>query len=251
MFKAEISDPQLLQNSLQSISNVITEGVFQFTEDGVELVAADPAMVAMVDFHMDKDAFDTYDCDGAEKVGVNIENLYSIIRRAGSDDTLTLTLNEEESKLMLTMQNHSTRNFSLALLNLDDSDIPSTSDLDFNVEADLNTALLSDAIGDAAVVGDSVTVSTDDEAIIIASEGDSSNAEFRIDRGSNGMLDMDANGPARSMFSLDYLSKMIKAKKLSDTVKVRLGEDFPMRLDFETPEKVRLGFILAPRIEED
>ncbi|MFT4868337.1 MAG: DNA polymerase III sliding clamp (beta) subunit (PCNA family), partial [Candidatus Nanohaloarchaea archaeon] len=41
------------------------------------------------------------------------------------------------------------------------------------------------------------------------------------------------------------------AKKLSDTLQLRLGNDFPMRLNFEVPDKARLSFVLAPRIEED
>jgi len=56
---------------------------------------------------------------------------------------------------------------------------------------------------------------------------------------------------ASSMFSLDYLSKMIKGKSLSDNVAVRLGDDFPMRLEFVVPDKADLSFVLAPRIEED
>ncbi len=250
MLRVELTDTGFLKNSLQSISNVITEGVFQFSEDGVDLVAADPAMVAMVDLHIEPDAFDTYDCDGETKVGINIEELYSILRRANASDTVTLALNEEESKFSVTMQNSSTRNFSLALLNLDEGDIPSTDDLEFTVAADIATDVLADAIGDAAVVGDAVTVSSDGESISVAAEGDSADATFTIKEGSDGLMELDADGDAHSMFSLDYLNKIIKAKKLSDTVTVSMGEDFPMRLDFEVPETLQLGFILAPRIEE-
>jgi hypothetical protein len=32
---------------------------------------------------------------------------------------------------------------------------------------------------------------------------------------------------------------------------MKLGEDFPMRLEFTVPEKADLSFVLAPRIEED
>lgn len=251
MFRAEISDPSILKDSLQSISNVITEGVFQFNEDGIDLVAADPAMVAMVDFTLEKVAFSEYECDEPEQVGLNIEDLYAIIRRAGSDDTITLTMNDEKSKLQIRMENGSTRNFSLALLNLDDSDIPSTSDLDFSVEADLRTSVLADAFGDASVVGDSVTVSAGDNAITIAAEGDNSDAEFQIDEGSDGLLEYNGDGQAHSMFSLDYLNKMIKAKKLSNTVEIKLGDDFPMRMEFISPDRLELAYILAPRIEED
>lgn len=250
MFKAEISDAGLLKDSLQSISNIITEGVFQFTEDGVDLVAADPAMVAMVDFSLRKDAFDTYECDEEAKVGINIENLYSVLRRAGANDSLILELDEDGSRLEVTMEDSSTRNFSLALLNLDEDDIPSTDDLEFSVTADLSTAAFSDAIGDAAVVGDSVTVRADGNGLEFRAEGDSSNAATHIADGSEGMMDLEANGEVQSMFSLDYLNKMIKAKKLSDNVRVRLGDDFPMRLEFQVPDKVSLSYILAPRIEE-
>lgn len=250
MFRVEMSDTALLKDSLQSISNVITEGVVQFTDDGVELVAADPAMVAMVDLRIAASAFDSFDCDGEEHIGVNIEELYSVLNRAGADDTVTLALNEEDSKLSITIQNHSTRNFSLALLNLDSSDIPSTEDLDFSVSADLQTSVLADAIGDAAVVGDAVTFRSNGDGIVVTSEGDRANTEFTIQEGTDGLIELEAAGNARSMFSLDYLNKIIGAKKLSDTVTLQLGEDFPMRIDFQVPDKLDLGFILAPRIEE-
>lgn len=250
MFTAELSDTGLLKDSLQSVSNIITEGVFQVSEDGIELIAADPAMVAMVDFTMQTDAFDAYECEEPQKLGVNIEDLYSIVRRAGSDDRLVLGINEDESKLTLTMENNSTRNFSLALLNLDEEDIPSTDDLEFTVTASLKTGSLSNAIGDAAVVGDAVSISADTDELVLTAEGDASNAATHIAKGSDGMVDLEADGEIRSMFSLDYLNKMIKAGKLSDSVTVRLGDDFPMRMEFQVPDKVSLSFILAPRIEE-
>jgi len=53
------------------------------------------------------------------------------------------------------------------------------------------------------------------------------------------------------MFALDYLKKMSGAKSISDNVTLRIGEDFPMRVEFTSPEDASLSFILAPRIEED
>lgn len=250
MFRAELSDPKLLKDALQSISNLITEGVFQVSQDGVRLVAADPAMVAMVDFELEPDAFETFECEEDTHIGVNIEDLYSIVRRAGSGETLVLELDEEERNLDITMQNGSERSFSIALLNLDEEDIPSTDDLEFSVSADLSTDVLSDAVGDASVVGDAVTVSADPEAVQLVAEGDSSQVETTIRQGSQGLMDLEADGEVRSMFSLDYLNKMMKAEKLTDSMHVRLGDDFPMRMEFQVPEKLQLSFILAPRIEE-
>lgn len=250
MFKAELEDVGLIQDSMKTISDLISEGLFQLKEDGIHLIAADPAMVALVDFKIEEDVFENYDLEEEDKVGLNLENFYSILRRANSDDTLTFEVREDESKFYITMENSSTREFSLPILNLSEDDIPSTDQLDFNVTANLETTVLESAIKDALVVGDSVTVSSDGSSLTIESEGDQSNVSFNIQEGSEGLIDIEGSD-ASSMFSLDYLNSITGAKKLSDTVEIRLGQDFPMRLNFVVPDEARLSFVLAPRIEED
>ncbi len=250
MFKAELEEVGLIQDSMKTVSDLISEGLFQLTEDGVKLIAADPAMVALVDFKIEKDVFEDYELDEESKVGLNLENFYSILRRANSDDTITFEVKEDESKFYIKMENSSTRNFSLPILNLSEDDIPSTDQLDFSVTAELETSVLENAIKDAMVVGDSVTVSADSSQIKIASEGDQSNVDFTISGDSPGVMELSGE-EAKSMFSLDYLNSMTGAKKLSSNVELKLGEDFPMRLNFTVPEQARLSFVLAPRIEED
>ncbi len=250
MFKAELEEVGLIQDSMKTVSDLISEGLFQLTDDGVKLIAADPAMVALVDFKIEKDVFENYELDEEDKVGLNLENFYSILRRANSDDTITFEVKEDESKFYIKMENSSTRNFSLPILNLSEDDIPSTDQLDFTVTAELETSVLESAIKDALVVGDSVTISADSETLNIEAEGDQSNVDFSISGDSPGVMELEG-GEARSMFSLDYLNNMTGAKKLSDNVELKLGEDFPMRLNFTVPEQARLSFVLAPRIEED
>lgn len=250
MFKAELEEVSLIKDSMKTISDLISEGLFQLTEDGVKLIAADPAMVALVDFKMEEEVFEEYELDEETKVGLNLENFYSILRRANSDDTITFSVQEEGSKFEIKMENSSTRNFSLPILNLSEDDIPSTDNLDFNVTAELETSVLENAIKDALVVGDSVTISSNGSNLQIAAEGDQSNVDFTIEDGSEGIMSIEGT-EASSMFSLDYLNSMVGAKKISDVMELRLGDDFPARLNFEVPEKARLSFVLAPRIEED
>ena len=249
MFKAELEDVSLIQDSMKTVSDLISEGIFQLKEDGVKLVAADPAMVALVDFKLEKDVFDSYDLDEETKVGLNLENLYSILRRANSSDKIIFET-KDDSKFYITIKNDSTREFSLPILNLSEDDIPSTDDLQYSVTAELEASVVESAVKDALVVGDSVVISSDMNGLSISAEGDQSNVDFEIDKNADGVLEF-SGGEARSMFSLDYLNNMIGAKKLSDTVKISLGDDFPMRLDFEVPDEALLSFVLAPRIEEE
>lgn len=250
MFKAELDDVSLIQDSMKTISDLISEGLFQLQEDGIKLVAADPAMVALVDFKLEKDVFENYELDEETKVGLNLENFYSILKRANADDKIVFETGDSESKFYITIKNNSTREFSLPILNLSEDDIPSTDDLDYNVTAELEANVIESAVKDALVVGDSVVIEADSKGISISSEGDQSNVDFQIGKDADGVLEFNG-GNARSMFSLDYLNNMIGAKKLSNNVTMSLGDDFPMKLDFEVPEKALLSFVLAPRIEED
>mgnify|MGYP000580150143 CR=1 FL=1 len=248
MFKAELEDIKPFKDSLQAISNLITEGQFQIDEEGLKLKAADPAMVSLVDFKLLKDSFSSFEIDEKTQIGLNLEKMYSILRRAKSSDKLEFSLSDE-SKFVMKITNGSTRTFSLPVLNIDE-EAPETSQLDFNVTADFKSSTISRGIGDVAIIGESVTIEADSDSITLKAEGDNTDAEFNIEKGSDGLMDIESDGKAKSMFSMDYLKKMIKAEKLSDTVKMSLGNDFPMRLDFEIPDKLKLGFILAPRIEE-
>lgn len=250
MFKAELQEIGLLKDSMKTISNLISEGLFQLKEDGIHLIAADPAMVGLVDYQLNEEVFDNYELDEETKVGLNLENFYSILRRANSSDKITLELDEDNSQFKIIMEGMSTRNFSLPILNLSEDDIPSTDQLDFTVETEIETSVIEGAIKDAMVVSDSVTISADSERINIESKGDQSNVDFEISGESDGVINLEGSD-ARSMFSLDYLNKMIGAKKLSDTTAIKLGEDFPMRMEFVVPDKADLSFVLAPRIEED
>ncbi len=248
MVKLELNDVKPFKDSLQAISNLITEGQFKIDEEGMKLKAADPAMVSLVDFTLLKNSFENYDVDSETEIGLNLEKMYSIIRRVKNDDKIVFEL-KDESSFVIKITNGSTRTFSLPVLNIDE-ETPQTNQLDFDVEAEFNSSTLSRGIGDVSIIGESVTFEADGEAVVLKSKGDNTNAEYRIEKGSDGLLELNSEGKAKSMFSMDYLKKMIKAEKISETVKVSLGNDFPMRLDFEVPDKLKLGFILAPRIEE-
>jgi hypothetical protein len=57
-------------------------------------------------------------------------------------------------------------------------------------------------------------------------------------------------GVGRSKYSLEYLMKFIKGIKISGRVVVNFSDDYPLRLDFPG-EKMGIGFVLAPRVEND
>ncbi len=68
----------------------------------------------------------------------------------------------------------------------------------------------------------------------------------------NVLADLKCKEKVKSMFSLDYFSKMVKASSTSENVSINLGTDYPVRLEFDIAEgKGHVVYLLAPRIESE
>ncbi len=44
---------------------------------------------------------------------------------------------------------------------------------------------------------------------------------------------------------------MVKAAKIADSVTIRFGQDYPMKLEFKAGDKAGISFILAPRVSDN
>jgi len=248
MFKATLADVNLLRDAVAAIAEIIDEGVFRITEEGISFVAADRAMVAVVDFFLDASAFEKYDLDKEQKIGLNIMNFLSVIKRTGTGDKITFDL--KDAKLQILIEGASRRRFLVPLLDIGDEEIPPVEQLDFKSKIHMNAAVLQSGISDAEIIADSVILEATPTGFGMIAEGDVSKAELELEKGNEALFKLIATGNAQARYSLEYLKKMVKASKLSDSVTLELGQDYPLRMAFTAGNKARISFILAPRVTE-
>src|SRR3989338_7764686 len=153
--KLTLAEPKYLNESITIISDLVNEARFKVNKDAIELVAMDPANVAMVIFKLLSSSFTEYDVKKDVEIAINISNLKQIMRRAKPDDMLTLEL-DPNNKLKIELKGTNLRTFNLPIIDLDEKEqkIP---DLKFPVTIRLPSAVLNDAIEDVDVVAESVT----------------------------------------------------------------------------------------------
>lgn len=249
MFSAVTSNPKILKDSIDTISQLIDEGLFKITREGISLVATDRAMVAVVDFKINASAFDEYNCDADKEIGLNLLNFLTILKRAGNDDKLKLQL-KDENKLDIILEGSSKRKFSVPLLEISRDEIPPVDQLDFSATMEIKAGILEQGIADADIISDSIIFELDENNMKMFSEGDSSKTELVLEAGSESLVNLSAKQSVKSRYPLDYLKKIIKASKLAETVKIKLGTDYPMRIEF-AGDNISFKCILAPRVSED
>ncbi len=248
-YRAVFSDASLFRDAVRAISELIAEGVFKLSSDGLKFVATDPTMVALVDFKMNKSAFEEINVEGEVKIPVNLDNVIAVLKRAKVSDKLILEAGEEENRMILRLEGATKRKFTLPLLDIEEPKIPELK-LEFLGTVEITKDVLIDGISDASVVADTVTFMLDKDKFSMVGEGDFSKAEMVVEKGSEAMIGIDVKEPARSKFSIDYLKKIIAGTKLGDTVKIKLGNDFPMEASIRAGDFAELKYVLAPRVED-
>ena len=249
MFKAVMSDSSLLKDSISTIGELIDEGIFKVNKNGLELIAADRAMVAVVDFKLPATIFDKFEVDKEQNIAVNMTNLVSVLKRVGGNERLELDL--KDNKLEIRMKNASTRKFVVPLLDITQEEIPPINQLDFKARVKIKADILKSGIEDADIVGDSVVFQANKDGFNLRASGDISSTELILEKGNDALLDLNSTGIVSARYPLDYLKKIIKAAKLSGEINLRWSKDYPIRIDFTAVDKVSLGFVLAPRVSEE
>lgn len=247
MFKAILTDPNLFKDSIKTIGELIREGIFKINEEGIQMIAMDPAVVTLVVFKLFPTAFSEYNIEEEAKIGVSLDALQEVMNRVTSSDKLTIEIPNKEV-IKFKIQNQSTRKFDVPLLEIteEEPEIPNLDKLKSTIE--LKTDVLYDGIKDADIVSDVINFFANKEEFVMSSEEASKRTELRLEKGSEGLIGLDVTENIKSKFSLGYLKSIIKARKLTDTVIIRLGKDYPVKMDFKAIDKLSLSFILAPRI---
>jgi proliferating cell nuclear antigen len=249
MFKATLAEANLLTDSIATIGELIDEGIFKIAKDGISLIAADRALVAVVDFKISSSAFEKYELEKEIQIGLNVTNLLSIMKRASADDKLSLNLGE--SKLEIVLENSSRRRFNVPLLDLGQEEVPPIDQLEFKAVAEIKPEIIQYGIADADIVSDSVLFEASENKFGMKAEGDISSTQLELEKGNSSLISLKSDKEIQARYPLDYLKKMIKAAKLADSVTLQWGQDYPMKMSFKSGDKVHLSFVVAPRVSEN
>jgi len=242
--RAVLSDAKVLKLSMDAISNMIDEANIEASEAGLRLRAMDPAHVALVDFLLPAGSFDEYECGSEMVLGVDLDRLNTILKRAGSADSVELRADGE--KLDIVLHGRAKRRFSLPLIEVGDEELR-VPELSFLAAVEIEPKLLSEAIKDVEIASEHVTFACDQQSFRISGSGDLGSVEVEISR--EEAISFSCEAPARSMFSIDYLRDMTRAGDLAESARLSIGNDIPLKLEYLG--SASLSFLLAPRIESE
>ncbi|MHA1409188.1 MAG: proliferating cell nuclear antigen (pcna) [Candidatus Odinarchaeia archaeon] len=251
MFKIKFADAKFWRNIIEALSSLVDEGNFIVKPEGISMKAMDPSHIAMVDFELPKDAFKQYECADEVKVGLNLDEMVKIMRRAGADDALELSVEPNSNRLNIKFIGKALRRFGLSLIDIQNEELP-TPNIQFKTRVKLTTDALRQAIDDALIVSDHIKFIAEDENLILKATGDTGEVEIKLNAKEDGaILEFDKEEDSTATYALDYLSDIMKGGAASNIVEIKFSTNMPINVNFPLLDSGRITYYLAPRVEAE
>lgn len=245
MFQAKLRS-DILKGIVDVVSTLIDEAKFKIGDNGIQLKAVDPAHVAMIDLTLSKDAFEQYSAAETD-LGLDLEKLKEVIRLSKSGDLIEMRQDEERGRLVIMVGNVTRRMNLVSTEGMSDPKVPN---LTLPARITVTVDELQRGIKAAESISDHVALNANTEGFEMVSDGDTDSVSLKLPKAL--LVDLQCSESIRSLFPMDYFSTIIKAISSGINVSINLGNDLPVRLDFDIAAgKGSVRYLLAPRIEND
>lgn len=241
-----LSNISLIKPIIESISEFTDECLLTLNNKGIYIEGTDPSLISKVEFFLPKKMFDKFDIETEESVGVNIDALSKICKRAIPEEAVAMAVNSKSSKIELTLESNIKRNFEFSLLSTSNFNIPSLNPK-YSTFIEIDSKVFRDIIKDMAIIGGTILFSVHKNNIAILTEDYNSKALVEVSSDSKSIRKFEVKNPQRSKYNLSYILSFLNAFSISDFLKISVGgTKLPLKLEYPIQEDGRFTLYLAP-----
>lgn len=245
MFNAKVKS-DVLKGIIDVTNPLVNEVKFNISPKGISLRAVDPAHVAMVDLQVKNDAFEEFKASEME-LGIDMDKLSSIMRLSTTGDMVNIEYDEDTNRLIIKIGNIVRKMGLIDTAGMPDPKMPN---LNLPAKVVLKASELLQGVRASETVSDHLAVTVNKDNFELFAEGDTDTVNLKLPK--DMLNELTTNKKCKSLFSIDYFSNMIKPVHGENPVTMMIGNDNPIRVEFDIAEnKGHVIYLLAPRIESE
>lgn len=233
--------------AFEVLKDILNDVNIYFSSEGMKVITLDVARAALVDFQLRSENFEEYQCETPLLAGVNVTNLFKLLKTVSNTDILTLEIKDKE-KLYIIIENESKRTktkFELKLLDIDEDHIE-VPDVPVAVTTIMPSIDFQRICRDMNNLASELYVKRVNNHLLIGCEGDFANQETTID--CNDVVD----GVYSGVYSLKYLNIFTKATGMCSSVQLmQEPENRFLVLQYNVANLGELKFYLATKVQDN
>lgn len=239
---------------IEAMKELLTDTSIEFDETGMKIISMDNSRVVLVHLKLDACKFEHYHCESKIVIGVNMLNMYKLIRSINSNDILTLFIDVDDmNHLGIKIENgekNTRTTYKLNLLDYDSKKITIDS-ADFNSVITLPSIDFQKICRDMNNIADFVEIKNVDTQLILSCKGDFCSQETIIaDNDNNAITSKNGDEIVQGIFNLKYLVIFTKCTNLCNTVELYLKNDYPLLIKYTVASLGEIKLALAPTTED-
>ena len=228
------------------LKDVLNDVNIIFTPSGMNILTLDTARVALINLTLSAENFEEYECEYETVVGINMANLFKLLKIIGNNDTLELdVINRDALNIVIeNVEKKSNTVFTLKLLDINDDRIEMP---DVPVES-ITTITSMDfqrLCRDMGNISNEIMIHRTEKKLVLSCKGDFANQSTSIECIEN--ADINVIG----LYSLKYMNIFTKATSMSSKMQLRLNSasNF-LILHYNVANLGYMEFYLAPKLDE-
>lgn len=241
---------------IELLRDLLTEGNLECFPEHIKLQAVDPSRVVLIHSMLQADKFEQYHCPKHIVLGLNMEDLFKIIKNMENTDTLKLFVKKENSnKLGIETYCKEENTCDTTYINL--MDLPYQ---DFKIPSQTFESVISIPASRfqktcRVIYNFSEKIEIECENSKLKFRGCNSNVqqEIIIKPTNNGMHFIRNNTPneiIQGFFELKHLVVFSKCSNLSSTILLHIKNNFPLVLKCNIANLGEIKLCLAPQVDE-
>ena len=237
-----------LKSVFEVLKDIINDVNVYFTEKGVHVLTLDTARVTLVHMVLGAENFEEYECSQNIIAGLNMANVYKLLKSITSQDTLTISITGRDYMDMIIENTvkKSFTNFKLKLLDINE-DILDLPDIEMNLVTTLPSIDFQRYTRDMGNLSNEISIFRQGNTLELSCFGDFANQKTDIECPEDG-----PENQVGGTFSLKYINLFTKATNMCSSIQIMQdsnNENMPIVFRYTIANLGDLKFYLAPKID--
>ena len=242
---------------IEALKEILTDTNLIIDDTGIKLVAMDSTRSVLIYMKLDADKFESFYCKEKTTIGINMMNLFKLIKTINNTDTLTFFIHENDiNRLGIKINNHEKNTettYKLNLLDISNNEI-SIPPAEFDTELTLPSSDFQKLIRDMINIGEDTEIKSIGSTLIFSCEGDFASQCTMLCETQNGLQfkqNLSPEYPVQGIFSLKYLILFTKCTNLCNQIQLFIKNDYPLIIQYTIAALGIIKLCLAPKTEKD
>jgi|TARA_R110001606_G_scaffold399244_1_gene582687 proliferating cell nuclear antigen len=235
-----------IKSTFEVLKDILNDVNIYFKPEGVFIVTLDTARTSLIDMFLPSDNFEEYTCDGNIDCGVNMTNMYKLLKTITVNDVLVISINSKE---FMNIEIHSEQKktstkFELKLLDINENqiEVPET---EMTIITPIPSVDFQRICRDMSNIGDELEIHRGGKSLKLMCKGDFANQETEIQC-------VDESPNLSGTYSLKYMNIFTKATSMCSTVQImQEKQNRFLILKYNVANLGDLKFYLATKVPED